>query len=132
MVNLNIRILPGDTIRSVQQHIRETINNPDIQINIVDGAYEPAPVSRVDNEIYRQIEKSIYQVYPDVLVAPGLVLAATDSRHYKNLSNHIYRFMPLRLSKLDLSRIHGENERILIQDYHAAIRFYWQLLVNLC
>ncbi len=128
--NLNIRILPGDSIRSVQQHIKATINNPKIQLRIIDGGYEPSRVSMMDNRAYQQIEHSIFQVYPDVLVAPGLVLAATDSRHYRHLTNNIYRFMPLRLSKEDLARIHGENERILIQDYHAALQFYWQLLMN--
>ncbi len=131
IANLNIRILPGDTINSVQQYIKATINNPNIQMRVVDGAYEPAAVSLLDTDVYRQIEKSISQVYPEALVAPGLVLAATDSRHYQDLSSNIYRFMPMRLSKQDLTRIHGDNERILVRDYHAAIRFYWQLLLNL-
>ena len=129
--NLNIRILPGDSIESVRRYVKETIKNPQIKLRVVDGAFEPASVSVIDDEAYQQIEKSILQVYPDALVAPGLVLAATDSRHYQDLTTRIYRFMPLRLSKRDLSRIHGVNERILIQDYHAAIRFYRQLLMNL-
>jgi len=129
--NLNIRILPGDSIESVQQHVKQTINNQRISLRVVDGAFEPAAVSTDDHETYQQIEKSILQVYPDVLVAPGLVLAATDSRHYQQLTERTYRFMPLRLAKADLSRIHGENERIFIEDYHAAIQFYRQLLMNL-
>jgi len=129
--NLNIRILPGDSIESVQQHVKQTINNPQISLRVVDGAFEPAVVSTDDHESYQQIEKTILQVYPDVLVAPGLVLAATDSRHYQQLTERTYRFMPLRLAKADLSRIHGENERILIDDYHTSIQFYGQLLMNL-
>ncbi|VAW93275.1 hypothetical protein MNBD_GAMMA21-936 [hydrothermal vent metagenome] len=129
--NLNIRILPGDSIDSVQQHVRDTIGNPRIRLRVVDGAFEPAPMSMIDHDVYRQLERSILQVYPDALVAPGLVLAATDSRHYRSLTERTYRFMPLRLTKQDLSRIHGENERILIQDYHRSIQFYWQLLMNI-
>jgi carboxypeptidase PM20D1 len=70
-------------------------------------------------------------VFPDALVAPGLVLAATDSRHYAGLTPNVYRFMPLLLRKKDLKRIHGANERVGVQDYAQAVRFFIQLIRNI-
>jgi carboxypeptidase PM20D1 len=76
------------------------------------------------------LERSIRQAAPDAVVAPYLVLGGTDARHYHALSQHVYRFIPIRMTSDDLDRVHGTDERIAVADYLAAIRFYRQLLLN--
>lgn len=39
-----------------------------------------------------------------------------------------YRFLPLRLGRDDLARIHGANERIAVARYAEVIGFYARLL----
>jgi carboxypeptidase PM20D1 len=63
-------------------------------------------------------------------VAPYLVLGATDARHYRDLSENVYRFLPITLTSEDLARMHGTDERISVSDYEKAIRFYRQLILN--
>jgi carboxypeptidase PM20D1 len=65
------------------------------------------------------------------MVNPMLALSATDSRHYVAVSRNIYRFTPVTLTKVDLARVHGLNERISIEDFTKAIGFYYQLIKNL-
>jgi len=67
-------------------------------------------------------------VFPDALVAPSLVVAGTDGRHYAAISGDVYRFVPVRLGPGDLARIHGRDERIAVEGYADLIRFYVQLL----
>ena len=62
------------------------------------------------------------------MVAPYLVVVATDARYYADLSSNVFRFLPVRLTSTDLARMHGANERIGIREYEAAIRTYRQLL----
>ena len=69
-------------------------------------------------------------MFPGVLVAPSLVLGATDSRYFVGISDDVYRFTPLRLGADDLSRIHGTNERIGVEQYGAMVGFYAQLIRN--
>ena len=70
------------------------------------------------------------EIFPGTSVAPGLVLAGTDSKHYTRISENCYRFAPFILGPEDTSRIHGTNERVLISDYMGAIRYYIQLIKN--
>ena len=84
-----------------------------------DWGYRPLPGGGVEY---------IVQVEPRALVAPGLVLGATDARHYQALSPAVYRFLPVLLKPDDLARVHGTNERIAVEDYRRAVRFYVQLL----
>jgi carboxypeptidase PM20D1 len=59
------------------------------------------------------------------------MIAATDSRHFAPLSDHIYRFSPVRAKPEDLARFHGTNERIAVANLGELVRFYHQLLRNL-
>jgi carboxypeptidase PM20D1 len=69
-------------------------------------------------------------VATDVIVAPYLVVVATDARYYADLSANVFRFLPLRLTSRELERIHGSDERISIDEYEAAIRTYRQLVID--
>jgi carboxypeptidase PM20D1 len=127
---VNFRLLPGDTEASVLDHIRSTIANEKIKVTPHDGNTDPPPVSRTDSESYRALNRTIREVFPDVLVAPGLMVAATDSRNYINVTDTIYRFTPVRANTEDLKRFHGTNERLSMSNYADMIRFYGRLLQN--
>ena len=70
------------------------------------------------------------QLHPDVLVAPGLMLGATDARFFGEVADNVYRFSPVRAGPADLARFHGTNERISVANQTEVIQFYHQLLQN--
>jgi carboxypeptidase PM20D1 len=127
---VNFRILPGDTIDSVEKHLREALGNDAIQIKRYPGNSEASPVSPTDGAGYHAIQRAVRQVFPDAVVAPGLMTAATDSRHFSLVSDAIYRFSPFRAKGEDLARFHGTNERLSVANYGEMIQFYHQLLRN--
>jgi carboxypeptidase PM20D1 len=93
---------------------------------------EPSPVSDVRTASYSMLERTVRQVAGDeeLLVAPYLVVGATDCRHYNDLCDNIYRFSFIRVGQDDLKRIHGVDERIPVEGYAQLIRFYSLLLRN--
>lgn len=127
---VNFRVLPGDTLDSVQAHLKKALADDDIQIKAYPGNAEPSPVSPTDSTGYALIERSIRERFPDAVVAPGLMTAATDSRHFTGISKAVYRFSPIRVNNEDLPRFHGTNERLSIAAYGDMIGFYQQLLRN--
>jgi len=58
------------------------------------------------------------------------MVANTDTRHYWNLTQNIFRFNPLFLTKLDIKRIHGADERISIENYVKVVEFFHELIRN--
>mgnify|MGYP003878589773 CR=1 FL=1 len=129
---VNFRILPGETTKSVIARVKKVIDNPKVQIKVASGSFakDPSFVSSHTTDSYKQLVKTIQQVIPEVIVAPSLVMGGTDSRHYKDLTQSIYRFMPIRVGPKDLKRIHGINERISVKNYGECVQFYTQLLKN--
>lgn len=128
---INFRILPGDSTASVLEHVRSVVDDPRVDVRAV-GRFsaEPSAVSATGGESFRKLERTIRSVNRDVIVAPYLVVVATDSRYFSPLSENVFRFLPLRLTAADLDRMHGTNERISVREYEGAIRTYRQLILN--
>mgnify|MGYP001041857518 CR=1 FL=1 len=127
---VNFRLQPGDTEADVVDHVKRTIDNDAITITRRDVNTEAPPVTSTQTPAYRALNRTIREVFPDVVVAPGLMLAATDSRHYAGIAQSIFRFSPVRAKAEDLLRFHGTNERISIANYADMIRFYRRLIEN--
>jgi carboxypeptidase PM20D1 len=127
---VNFRILPGESSRSVIDHVRNAVDDPRIGIAPLALSLEPSPVSDIHSSGYTHLQRTIRQVFPDAVVAPWLLVAATDSRHYAGLSENLYRFAPLQLSQEDIPRLHGTDERISAADYEHCVKFYIQLIRN--
>jgi carboxypeptidase PM20D1 len=126
---VNFRLMPGDSSDAVVQHVVQTLSNPNIKV--VKGTFaEASRVAAIDAPGYQLINRTLRQLHPDVVVAPGLMLAATDSRHFEAVADNIYKFSPVRAAPEDLKRFHGTNERISRANYVELIQFYHQLIVN--
>lgn len=125
---INFRILPGDTVESVLAHVRRVVDDPEVRIAILGEPNEPSPVSPADGPAFDALTRTIRATNPDALVAPILVLGATDARHYTGLTPNVYRFTPVRTAPDDLPRYHGTNERIAITGYADLVRFYAALM----
>jgi carboxypeptidase PM20D1 len=89
-----------------------------------------SPVSPTHSPNWALLQRTIRQIFPDIVVAPYLTLGATDARYYAALSRNIYRFVPVRLTPQDVPRLHGIDERVSIGNYVEAVGFYAQLVQN--
>jgi len=126
---VNFRILPGDSVADVLEHVRSEAG-PGIRVSGRETAAEPSAESDVEAPAFRLIQTTIVQVFPGTLVSPNLLSGATDTKHYKDLSPNVYRFLPARIRREDLVRVHGTNERIGVETYAGLVRFYVQLVRN--
>jgi len=127
---INLRLAPGDTIDGATAHVHATIGDPHVKIPPLPVQIEPSNVSDIESPSFALLHRTIRETAPQSLVAPALLVAATDSRHYRALSGNIFRFLPIILGAEDAKRIHGVDERISIENYERCIRFYAQLIRN--
>jgi carboxypeptidase PM20D1 len=127
---MNLRLLPGDTVAATLAAMRATLADSGVEVRQYGDAFDPSPVSDVGSDSYRRLAVTVRQVFPDAIVVPALVIAATDSRHYVAIADNVYRFLPTRLEPADMGRMHGRDERVSIENYGEIIRFYAQFLRN--
>ena len=127
---INLRLMPGDTIASAVARVRRVIDEPNIKLAPLPVQMEPSSVSDIHSRSFNLMQRTIRQIAPAALVAPSLLVSATDSRHYAGLTKNIFRFLPITLGPDDTKRYHGIDERISVDDYERCVRFYAQLIHN--
>jgi len=125
---VNYRMLPGDSPQEVLRHTEAVVENPAIEVRRSGFASEASPVSATNSDAYRLVSRTIREVFPETIVAPGLMVAATDARHMQPVAEQILRFSPVRTTDDDLLRFHGTNERISTANYAEMIAFYHRLI----
>jgi carboxypeptidase PM20D1 len=128
---VNLRILPGETVQRAVARVTRVIDDPAIAISIVGRGRDPSAVSPAGGPEFRALATAIRQIHSEAVVAPYVVVGATDARYYASLTRNVYRFLPVRLASRDLERLHGVDERIAVAEYLDAVRVYAQIIRNL-
>ena len=130
VATVNFRIRPGETMDDVMRHVRQTVANDKIKIVKRAMGMDPSPVSSADSSEFQLLHRTIREVFPGVIVVPGIVIGATDSRYYAAISPNVFRFAPFRVNEEDFRGVHGTDERIKQENYVDMIRFYVRLIEN--
>ncbi|MDO8776911.1 MAG: M20 family peptidase [Burkholderiaceae bacterium] len=129
---VNFRLLPGDTKEQVMERMKAQVTqatgSDKFELFALPGAVDASRVSPTDSAQYQLLNRTVREVFPGTLVAPGLMIGATDSIHFGDISDHIFKFSPVRAKPEDLPRFHGTNERIASANLTELIRFYHRLL----
>ena len=127
-VTVNFRIMPDQTIQNVYDHVVKVIDDSRITLSILQGGgQEPSPVA----SMHTIIEKSIKQVFGEVIVSPFLLPGGTDSKHFVEVTDHCYRLNAAQITNIEAAGFHGLNEHITVISFQNAIRFYHQLIQNI-
>lgn len=128
---VNLRIHSAHSLKEVLDQIEYTVGDQRVKIELVEG-FDPLPISSTDEKSFgfQIIKKTVLDLFPTVTVAPGICIGNTDGRHFKDLTNDIYRFAPVWFRPGDPQRFHGINERISKKNYEELVVFYFNLIQN--
>jgi carboxypeptidase PM20D1 len=130
IATVNFRLLPGDGGEQVRERVVAIVDDPRVEVRWKAPPREASPISPDDGEAYALIQRSIAEVFPNVIVAPFLTIAGTDAREYQPVTDGLYRFAPFVYGPEDLKLPHGIDERVAVASLPGAVRFYEQLIVN--
>lgn len=122
-VTVNFRMMPGVTIKNVEEHIRKCVRNKDIEVEYLKGK-EASKVSPTDSRSFKILEEICTRTDRDLLVAPYLVMGGTDAYHYEEVCDNIYRFAPFVMDTKLLLTTHGTDERIPIACMADGLKFF--------
>ena len=123
----NMRLNPKDSVQSALAYLRKTVNDPQVEISALES-FEPSPVSETGCVAWDKVASSVAETWRGCIVSPYLMVQCSDSRHYRDLSNHVYRFSAMDLTAQERSTIHGHNERIRLESISRCVEFYIRLL----
>lgn len=123
----NHRIIPGENVESVVAHVTKAVNDEKVQVSVINGI-NPSVISRTDCEGYERVCNAVADTWQDAIVSPYLMVAGSDSRHWGAISDRVYRFSAMALSKEERGMIHGNNERIPLATISRTVEFYIRIM----
>lgn len=95
----------------------------DIETEVLEPGF-PSPITDYNGEAFRLVEKAVKEVFPDVVPAPYLMTAASDSRFLSRVSDNCIRFAPFIITNEQLGSVHGLNENVDVDTLVPAVDFF--------
>ena len=118
--NLNIRLLPGNSIQDTILQMQKAVNDPQVKFTVQPDGGQNAPASSITSEFYQTIERVAMQQFPAAAVVPYLSTGATDSAYLRLHNVQAYGLLPFPLTEADILRMHADDERIPITSFSQA------------
>lgn len=123
-VNLNIRLLPDESLDEFLVGIRHAVKDEDVQIEIV-TAGETSPPSPTDHGLYKALEAAAKKHFPDATIVPSMSTGATDSRFLRNKGVPCYGLGTFPLEETHERSVHANDERLPVASFGRGLRFYY-------
>ena len=122
----------GDVPGAAEAYVERTIGDTGVTVRAVGFRTEPSPVSDAKGPGFAAVERSLREVYsaPDLIVTPYMGTGGTDARVWSGTSTQTFRFLAVPMPADALTRAHGTNERVSVDGYLTAVRFFDRLLRN--
>jgi acetylornithine deacetylase/succinyl-diaminopimelate desuccinylase-like protein len=122
---LDCRLLPDQSPRLFIRDLRAALDQPSISIEVL-ISFTPA-VSSTDTDLYRALESVTARRYPGSTLMPAVTAGFTDSHFFRDLGIVAYGFSPAIIPSSDQGGVHGNNERISVQNVERG----WQTMLDL-
>ena len=123
----DIRLMEGDTGETIIEGLKKRIKDDKISIELLD-IIPVKSFSDTNTDGWEKLKVSIKEIWGEVLVSPYLMIACSDSRHFTDICENVYRFSAMELSNDERKLIHGNNERIPIDKLMKTVMFYINLI----
>lgn len=128
IVTVNFRILPGDSVAGVMEHVEKICEGYDVNIEVI-SQREPSGISSIDVRGFEVIKEKIAQIYPEAIVTSYITIGGTDAYKYQIVSDHIYRLLPFELNQYEQRTIHNENEYISLENF-GKVQWYFKEIMR--
>jgi carboxypeptidase PM20D1 len=123
----NLRLNPADTMESALETLKNIVDDERVEITALRGM-NPSRISRTDCEGYNRVVNAVVSTWRGCIPTPYLMVQCSDSRHWGRISDRVYRFSAMDLTKEERASIHGHNERIRFECAYKACEFFIRIM----
>jgi acetylornithine deacetylase/succinyl-diaminopimelate desuccinylase-like protein len=136
---INFRTIPGTTPEDLIAEMKKVIGDPNVDVAVPPANPAMARLLRsvrnvkpspTDSPLYQALVKSANQVWPGVPVTQYLFQAGTDAFAWRSRGVPVYGVYPYPISSEDLSRMHGNDERVPVESLEQGTDYIYQTLLE--
>lgn len=130
---LNVRVVPGTDVAALRGTFERVIGDPAVTVSFANPAAAAAAgktgASPEGTDLFRALAREAHAVFPGAEVTPYLFQAGTDAVAWRSRGVPVYGIYPYPITAEDLTRMHGNDERVSIESLAAGTRLIYQTLL---
>lgn len=133
-LDIDIRLIPGDTIDTARGYLREAIGDLWDRVEITQLQHAEATRSATSNALWDTIATKAQATYPGATLQPGLIVGGTDARYFREKGSIAYGaglYSPDVTFESFGQRFHGNDERIDTESLGLSAQFWHGLATDL-
>ena len=128
--NLNVRLLPGDSINTVVNDLNKLVNDPQVKLEVQPNPGLASPSSSLESEFYGVISRVVSQEFGGAPALPFQSTWLTDSAQLRLHQVQALGLVPFPLTQEDLKRMHGDDERIPLASFAKGVDVLSKIVVE--
>jgi acetylornithine deacetylase/succinyl-diaminopimelate desuccinylase-like protein len=144
---INFRVIPGTTEDELIEEMKKVIQDPRVEVstsNFTPSRAQMDPQTRrewlrrargyadspMSGELYDAIVRNSQKTYPGAIVTPYLFQAGTDAYAWRSKGIAVYGIYPYPITAQDLTRMHGNDERVPIDSLVSGVKLVKGILLD--
>ncbi len=129
---INLRLIPGTDANAVIADLKRVVADPNVEIRLSAPSTAPVglPPSSQDTDLYRALVSNARKTFPGAEVTPYLFQAGTDAGAWRSRGVPVYGIYPYPITADDLTRMHGNDERVSMESLKQGTALVYQTLVD--
>lgn len=129
---INVRIIPGTDPNDIVREFQQVIDDPAVEVKLATPLSGPSPVtpSSEDTALFKALTREARAEYPGAEVTPYLFQAGTDAGAWRSRGVPVYGIYPYAITAADLTRMHGNDERVSIESLRQGTEMIYRTLVD--
>ena len=128
--NLNVRLVPGNTISQILNDLNKLVNDPAVKLEVQPNAGLAAPPSSLESDFYAIISRVASQEFGGAPALPFQSTWLTDSAQLRLHNVQAYGLVPFPLTQDDLKRMHGDDERIPLAAFDKGVEVLAKIVAD--
>ena len=124
---VNCRIFPGTHVEEVEQTLKDVVDNPGIEFELLGDPTE-SPVSELREDVAAAVSNAVHTRFPDVQVVTYMESGGTDGMHFRRAGIPTWAVSGVFMNPNEMYA-HGLNERVPIDSFYGALD-HWSLIIR--
>ena len=124
---LDVRLLPGERPADFVRELRRVIADSSVEITPLRPERQ-ATTSPLDGPMIEAIREAVQAMEPGALITTPMLAGYTDSYYYRAIGIGAYGISPFRLSEVDARTVHGNDERVTVENLRFGVEFMYRIV----
>jgi acetylornithine deacetylase/succinyl-diaminopimelate desuccinylase-like protein len=130
VAEIDCRMFAGDDPGEIIRWVKDAVADEHIEVEPVAPPRLPN-MSPPDTELYKSLAAALRRRTPNVVVAPRILTGFTDNWTFRGAGLQAYGFSPILVGGEDGGRVHGNDERISLENIRTGTRLDTEMLLEM-